>query len=265
MEKWQQTDPVTPEEEEAFFFQSLRLRDFWDIFAKRWIWILVAAAVCAGGLFLFDRLTYTPEYASTATLYILRQSEDGSVSGSSEDFSLALKVVTDCDYLLKSHSVLDEVIAELDLDLSYEQLYKRVSTSNPANTRILKVTVTAGSAELAKEIVDSICRIGPDKIAAAMGFDQVNLFEYGVLNEMPSNTIGFVKYVKAALTVAVLMYVVFLLAFLLDCRIRSAADVERMLGLTVLGEIPDASAPVKKGYVAYGGYGQTPRKGKRVK
>lgn len=263
MESMQQLQPAAVEaEEEEFFFQSLRLRDFWDIFAKRWLWILLAVAVCAGGMFLYDRMNYAPEYTSTATLYILRQNEDGSVSGSSEDFSLALKVVNDCDWLLRSHSVLDEVIEELDLDMSYAELYKRVSTSNPSSTRILKVTVKAPSAELAKEIVDCICRIGPDKIAMAMGFDQVNLFELGTLETSPSNAMSMKKYVKIGLGAAAGVYLVFLLMFLLDCRIRSAADVERMLGLTVLGELPDANAPVKKGH---GAYGQTARKGKRVR
>ena len=262
MESMQQLQPAAVEaEEEEFFFQSLRLRDFWDIFAKRWLWILLAVAVCAGGMFLYDRMSYTPEYTSTATLYILRQNEDGSVSGSSEDFSLALKVVNDCDWLLRSHSVLDEVIQELDLDMSYAELYKRVSTSNPSSTRILKVTVKAPSAKLAKEIVDCICRIGPDKIAMAMGFDQVNLFELGTLETSPSNAMSMKKYVKIGLAAAAGVYLVFLLMFLLDCRIRSAADVERMLGLTVLGELPDANAPVKKGH---GAYGQPARKGKRV-
>ena len=88
-------------------------------------------------------MTFVPQYASTATLYILRQADGATASDASSDFSLALKVVNDCTYLLKSHTVLDEVISSLNLDMEYEDLYDCVSTSNPEDTRILEVTVKA--------------------------------------------------------------------------------------------------------------------------
>ena len=121
--------------------------DLWNIFVHR-LWVMILAAiVAAGGLFIINRMTFVPAYSSTATLYILRQNEAASTGNSDSDFSLALKVVSDCDYLLKSHSVLDKVIQELNLETDYETLSKCVSTSNPENTRILEVTVESDSPE----------------------------------------------------------------------------------------------------------------------
>ena len=76
----------------------------------------LAAVVAVGGLFIINRVTFVPAYSSTATLYILRQNEATATGNSDSDFSLALKVVNDCDYLLKSHSILDEVIQERNLN-----------------------------------------------------------------------------------------------------------------------------------------------------
>ena len=79
------------------------LMELWDLLVQRlWVMVLVAA-IAAGGLFLANKVVYVPEYASTATLYVLRQDKD--TSNSDSDFSLALKVVNDCDYLLRSRSV----------------------------------------------------------------------------------------------------------------------------------------------------------------
>ena len=118
----------------------ITLKDLWDIFIHRF-WVMVLAAIIAmGGMFLVIRLTYVPQYESTATLYILRQNNEQTGSSSvSSDFSLALNVVSDCTYLLKSHSVVDAVIDELHLDIPYEKVSKIISTSNPDNTRILEV------------------------------------------------------------------------------------------------------------------------------
>ena len=224
------------------------ITDLWTIFVQR-LWIMVLVSVVSVILaFAFIKLTVAPEYSSTATLYILRQ-EDEEIS--STDFSLALNVVNDCDYLLKSHSVLDEVIQSLELDISYDDLYDSISTANPDETRILEVTAIADTPEKAKQIVDKLCQIGPEKIKEAMGFQQVNLYEYGMIDEQPSNSFGLGGYMLVAIIAAVITYAVFLFMFLVDDIIRSKEDIERQLGLSILGEIPDADSTKKGGYYGY--------------
>lgn len=247
------------EKETTEFDVSMRviaLQDLWDIFIHR-LWVIVLAAVLVTGAYVaFDKITYVPEYESTATLYILRENEGESAYRSSDDFSLALKVVNDCEHLLKSHSVLDEVIALQNLDLTYDDLYNKVSASNPTDTRILEVTVKSDSPYNAKRIVDNICNVGTVKIEQAMGFQQVNLYEYGIIDNEPCNKTSITTYLVLAVIVMVLTYSVFLLKFLLDDRIRTEEDIERYLGLSILGDIPnmnDTKNKKNKGYYrAYG-------------
>lgn len=236
------------------------LKDLWEIFVHR-LWVMILAAiVVVGGLLLLNRLTFTPAYSSTATLYILRQDNDTTNANSDSDFSLALKVVNDCDYLLKSHSVLDEVIRELNLDIDYESLSDSVSTSNPENTRILEVSVESDSPRNAKRIVDALCEIGQEKITEAMGFQQVNLYEYGTLNDKPCNTTSMTTYLLAGIITAIAVYAIFLIIFLLDDRIRTEEDIERYLGLSILGDIPNANDKKNHQYGYYKGYGTQGKK-----
>lgn len=236
------------------------LKELWAIFVQH-LWVLGLIAVAAAGITcLASRLTYVPAYSSTATLYILRQNSDTDTGSSDSDFSLALKVVSDCDYLLKSHSVLDEVIQTLGLDTSYDQLSRKVSISNPDNTRILKVTVQSDTPEKAKQIVDMLCEIGQEKIMKAMGFQQVNLYEYGTFEPNPCNTPKTVTCLMVGVAAAVLAYAVFLIAFLLDDRIRTDEDVERYLGLSILGDIPDANDTKNRQGGYYTAYGAQPKK-----
>jgi capsular polysaccharide biosynthesis protein len=174
--------------------------------------MLLLAVLTAGGLYSLNYLL-PPRYASTATLYILRQSSNDQQI--SEDFSLALNVVSDCDHLLKSHSVLDAVIENLALDISYKDLRSSVSTNNPDSTRILEVTAEAQTPARAKAIVDSICTIGTDKIRQAMGFAQVNLYEYGIWDSEPCNRITPLHCVLGFCVGAAAVYCLALLAFLL--------------------------------------------------
>lgn len=235
--------------------KEITLRDLVDIFLKR-LWIMaLAAAICMAGVFAGTRLFLPSRYESTATLYILRQTEDATSGDASTDFSLALKVVNDCTYMLKSHTVLDGVISEQGLDMTYEELYDCVTTHNPEDTRILEVTVEAESAQQAKQIVDSICTIGAEHINRAMGFDQVNLFELGVPESEPCNRVGLVALFLLGVAATIVTYGVFLVIYLLDDSIRSEEDVMRYLGLSVLGDIPDANSE-DTGCYGYGAYGQ---------
>lgn len=230
---------------------TVTLKDLWGVFTRNLIIIILVGAAVTGGTFMGNRLTTEPQYKSTATLYILRQDNETTTTS---DFTLALNVVNDCTYFLKSHSVVDQVIEELGLSMSYGQLRKCISTSNPESTRILEVTVIADSPQQAKDIVDRVCEIGAEKIEKAMGFSQVRLYEYGIFNDTPSNSARFVYFLAMGIVAAALTYAVCLVIFLQDDRIRTDEDVERYLGLCVLGNIPKADETGKNKSL-YGIYG----------
>lgn len=221
----------------------ITLKDLWDLFIRRLILIALVAAMAVGGLLAMDMTFYRPRYASTATLYIQRQSSDESSSTGevANELSLALRLVYDCNYFLKSRTVLDSVIADLDLDMTYKELYGRISSVNPANTRILEITVQGDTPEQAKAIVDRICDIGPAMIQDTLGFSQAQRFEYGDLPERPCNSPGLMRYIVVGVGAALAAYALFLLMFIMDDRIRSDEEIESALGLTVLAEIPNTS------------------------
>ncbi len=171
-----------------------------------------------------------------------------------------MKVVNDCTYLLKSHTVLDEVIGRLHLDVSYEDLYDCVSTSNPEDTRILEVTVRSDSPENAKRIVDQVCTIGAQRIEDAMGFQQVNLYEFGTTDPEPCNRTGLTTFLLAAIAAALAAYIVLLVIFLMDDRIKTDEDIQQMLGLSVLASIPCADGKKTGKYGYYRAYGAKERR-----
>lgn len=238
------------------------LKDLWGVFIGKLLIILLVGATVTAGSFAWNRIATVPQYKSTATLYILRQ--DNENTAVSSDFSLALNVVNDCTYLLKSHAVVDQVISELNLDMDYKQLRSCISTANPENTRILEVSVVADTPQQAQAIVNIVCEIGSEKIEEAMGFSQVRLYEYGILNETPCNTTGFLAFLALGIVAAALMYAICLVMFLQDDKIRTDEDVERYLGLSILGNIPDAGE-ASKNKSAYSVYGQAKDKRKKGK
>ena len=236
----------------------LTVNDMGSIFIHK-LWAIALVAVLAVvSSFTFITVTYTPKYSSTAIMYIVRENMGDASSGElSSDFSLALKVVNDCDYLLKSDSVLEVVKSDLHLDGDCDDLAKNIKTNNPSNTRVLEVTVEADTPELAKSIADKLCEFGAQKINEAMGFDQVNLYQRGSYDPEPSNKTPLLTYVFIGFIAVIATYLIFLIRFIVDDTIRTDEDVQRYLGLSVLGELPDADETHKKKYGYYRrGYGR---------
>lgn len=229
--------------------KEIEIRELFTILLRR-LWIMVLAAIVAvGGLFIVNNYFTQPTYASTATMYLLRQTGEGaSANETAYNFSIGLNVVEDCTHLLKSHTVLDAAREALSLEQSYTQLKDSLSTNNPPDTRILEVTIESSSPELAKQTVDRVCEIGAEAINGALGFEQVRLYEKGTLPTRPNNRFGLKMYALVGVAAAVLVYGVFLLLHLLDDTLQSAEEIERHLGLAVLGDIPDAELFRKKRY-----------------
>ena len=219
----------------------------WGIFLHRLWVILLVAVIAVAAVLTSASLTFVPRYNSVATLYILQQNQT-KPDMDYEDFNLALKIVNDCTHLIKSHSVLDTVIKELELDISYGTLYDSVKITNPTETRILEVTVESDSPEQAKRIVDEICVVGTEKITEAMGFEQVHFFERGILNLTPCNRTSVLVYVIIGLVAMILTYSVFLFIYFLDDKIHTDEDIKKYLDLSILGDIPNANDSKKKKY-----------------
>ena len=228
------------------------IKDLWQIFIYRLRIIVLIAAICVCGMFTFNAITFSPRYSSTATMYTLRQAnENVSSNDIASDFSLALKIVNDCDFLLKSDTVVNAVKETLGLGEEYANLKNNIKTKNPSDTRILQITVEADSPEMAKKIVDALCVIGADSINDAMGFDQVNLFEYGNISYTPCNETPLLMYLLVGAAVAAVVYVIFVVMFIMDDTLKSDEDCQLYLGVSIIGDIPDADDTHKK---KYGGY-----------
>lgn len=219
--------------------RDISLKDLLEIFTKRLPILILAAIIALVASILCVPLLNQHKYESTATLYL------GSPVGEN-DYNLALKLIDDCSYLLTSHSVLEQVILDLDLDVSEKSLAEDISIKNPASTRILEVTVTASDPTMARKIANSVCLIGRDKISATMGFYQVAIHEMGTYSETPCNKISPLLYTFLAMAAVAVTYDIYLLLYLMDNRLRSAEEAEQLLNIPVFAEIPVAVAKNKK-------------------
>ena len=110
---------------------------FYVIKRKLWI-ILLTGIVGAVGFGLFTAMVMKPVYTSSTMLYIVNKT---TTLTSLTDLQLGTQLTKDYKVLVTSRPVTGQVITNLDLNLSHEQLVKKIKVDNPTDTRILTISV----------------------------------------------------------------------------------------------------------------------------
>lgn len=209
------------------------------LFGKAWI-ILLAGVLAAIFGFAYTQFMVTPLYQSTSTVYIINKQGEGSMTSS--DISSATNLVKDFAVLAVEQGILDNVIEALGLDMTAGQLKSSISVSNPDGTRILKFTVSNADPELAKQIVDELVTTSASHLKEVMNLAEVNVSNEGSVAKNPYNISTKRNVVLGFLLGAFLACAVILVLYFLDDTFKAPEDVEKYLGLSTLGILPELSA-----------------------
>lgn len=193
--------------------------------------LLTGACGCLISVFLI-----TPQYESTSVLYVLSKST--SIT-SLADIQMGSSLTNDYVEVVTSRPIIEQVIQNLGLtDETYESLKDKVSIDNPANTRLLKITVRDPQADIAKAIADELADVSKSFISIKMDQAAPTVTQYGYADGEPVTPNTVKNTVLGALIGAVLAIGVVIVSYLLNDTIMTTDDIEKKLGMTVLASIP---------------------------
>ena len=208
------------------------LREF-----RRRIWIILGVIVLFGGVAgAFSKFVLTPQFKSTAMVHIL--SKETTLT-SLADLQIGSQLTKDYKIIVTSRRVLNQVIDEMELGLTYKDLKEKVTIDNPQDTRILSISVEDPDPNMAKMIADKIATVSSDYIGDIMEMVPPKLIEEGevpVLKSSPSNA---KNALIGGLLGAVLICGLITVQVVMNDTIRTEEDVTKYLGLSVLASVPE--------------------------
>ena len=204
----------------------------------RKLWVIIAVAVLGAGIGgAYSYFLLTPQYSSTAKIYVLTKE---TTLTSLADLQIGTQLTQDYKTIITGRSVMEEVVDKLHLDMDYKELVRKIKVENPSDTRILNISALDPDAEMAKKIVDMTAKVAYDYVGEIMEMTPPKLIESGeVANQKtsPSNT---KNALIGALIAAVIVCGYITLTVILNDTIRSEEDVEKYLELPVLAAIPES-------------------------
>ena len=133
---------------------------------KKKVWWIIAAGLLLGCIAgAYSQIFIAPTYTSTSSMLVLSKEESLT---SMADLQLGTQLASDYQVFIKSTPVMEQVIENLDLNMSAGGLKNSISIANPSCTRILNISVTSTNPELAKKIVDELTSVSSEYIGDKM-------------------------------------------------------------------------------------------------
>ena len=229
---------------------ELNLKDIFNMFwtKKFEIILIIAIAVVIG--FIYSYVLVKPEYKSTTSILLAKsntaQADDGTITSS--EITLNQNLVATYSDLIKTDKVLTQVINNLQINKTVEELQKNIQVSAKKDTEIIEISVTDADNEMARRIANEAAQVFITQIAQEYyNMDNVYVVDEARAESAPYNinhTKDLVIFVAAGFVIACI-YV--LIANMLDTTVKSKEDIEKKLGLTVLTSIPVCDFKKAKG------------------
>lgn len=206
------------------------------------IFVTLVAALVG---FTASKFLMNPKYDSSA-LMIVNTRQDVNANVTSDQINSATKLVSTYSIIIKSDTVLQRVIDNLGLNLTYAKLNKRVTVAAVDDTQVMKITVQSDSPEWARQVCEQIITVAPDVIKEAVEAGSVKVISNPSLATEPVSPNIMKNTMLAAAVGFVLVIGIIVLQVLLDNKINTEEDVTKYLDMTVLGVIPQYDQGGKK-------------------
>lgn len=220
-------DNASIEIDVLYLLRKLWSRKFFIIF----IALVVGTIALLGSVFLIK-----PKYTSTTRIYVVSRTAD---SITNQDLQAGSYLVKDYQEVITSNEVLSSVIDKEKLSLTPNELSSMISVTIPTDTRVISISVEDDNAQEATTIANTVREVAAEKIKAVTKVDDVTTLEAAEVPKEPSSPNIKRNTLIGVIAGGGLAVISIIILEILDDRVRRPEDIEDVLGLPLLGIVPD--------------------------
>ncbi|MHC1684879.1 MAG: YveK family protein [Clostridiaceae bacterium] len=218
--------------------EQLHLKGLFLIMKKRLLLIILITLFTTLISAVVSYFVIKPAYKATISVIIGKQATDSISNTQLNDLTMYQKSVKTYAVLATSRTVAEDTIKKLNLDIDANSLISMVSATPNSDTEFITLTVKSQDPELAFNVANQLAKSLKDVSKTIKNEDLVNLVDGAVFPTSPDSPVPLLNIVVAfALGLIFSIVLVFLLEYF-DNTIKSVEDVENILGLSVIGNIP---------------------------
>ena len=201
-----------------------------------WAILLAATLICGIIGFLVSNYGMTKKYIASVDMIVNTSSDADLVSN--DQVNSAKNLVSTYSFIITGSNVLTQVVENLGLDMTYEELAKIISVDSVTDTQVFTVSAVTTYFETSKKIVQEIIKVAPPEIEKAVEAGScmiVSDLDYKTTPVSPD----VAKYTAVAAFAGLLLALAFALYRVLSRTfLVTEKDITENLELPVLGVIP---------------------------
>lgn len=225
-------------EKEKYYEEEneIDLLDLIFMVIRRWK-VIVLMIIPTVALGFFFAMTRPSVYQADTTLIV--SSGMQSVGLESSDIALNQKLVVTYSEIAKSRDILTRVISKYDLVESPAALGNRISVRPVKDTELIKLTYSCNDPKLAEAVTNELANEFIKKVGQVMKVRNVSVVEKAIepISPLPKKR-GIILLASIVLGGMLGAGVAFLIEFL-HKKVRKSSDMEKILGVQMLGMIPE--------------------------
>ncbi|KLU62650.1 capsular polysaccharide type 8 biosynthesis protein cap8A [Peptococcaceae bacterium CEB3] len=224
--------------------EELDLRGYWEVLRKHWLIVVAIPVIAALTSGIVSFFVLKPVYESVTTLIVGQKAgtDTAQQAGKLLDYNVLLadqQLAKTYATIAKSRTVEENVIKTLALPNTFSTLNSSITVDTVPNTEVLEIKVDNTNPALAAQIANTTAEEFSKAVITIKKVDSVSVVDKAVA---PRHPIKPKKSLNVLIAFVVGLMVAVGLAFLieyLDNTIKTSDDVGKILGLPVLGVIPD--------------------------
>lgn len=220
--------------------EEIDLKDLFMFFVKKIPIMLITAFIFLWFGIGYTMFLQTPLYRGDTTLILVKKSNglDQTTLITQNDIVLNQKLVSTYSQIIKSRRVLNQVIQKMGLDCTVEELSSKISVSSVSETEIIKISVSDEDKNEAVAIANTIAEVFKDEIVEIYNLENVTIIDQAKVSENPYNIHKVRTALLAFIAGGALSAAVLFVVYYFDTSVKSSEQIEKRLGIPVIGSVP---------------------------
>jgi len=215
-------------------------RIFYSV-ARKW-WLILFLAILGGGIGFLNVYYTKPVYQANTTMYIMNLDKVSTNAESlkSSDITLSQQLVRQYYEIIYSRSVISAVAQEVkEYNLSEGEILSMVSIDSKLDSNVFTISARGSDPNITAAVANATGRAFSAQIRQLSNSDNVGILDEALIPNYPVNNKGTQKVLLGILTgLMVALGIIYFIEYF-DTTVRSAEDIEKGLGVCVIGIIPE--------------------------
>lgn len=206
---------------------------------KRNALIIVLTTVLFGMIgYVLAAYFTTPLYTAKASMYVYSNSNKTNTNITYSDLTASQELVNTYLVVLMSDNLLNQVIANLNLQLTTQSIRSKMSAAAIDNTQSFSISYTDADPNQAQTVVNAVVKLASSEITRVIKAGGAEVIDYAKVPNTKSSPRISNNVISGAVIGFILSSGIFISVALLDTKIRHEEDITENYELPVLASIP---------------------------